>query len=324
MRHALPQANQFGRKVHHKLIHQPFTDQRAIELLACLNMQFVDLALSQVVQHGPKVHFAICTGLMDYFCALHFKSIFSNISFICGIDEYCTVSYKNISVQWRFQATVHHHQMRLAGRVCQPHIELGVVCQHGANASQHRAGASAPGMAIGAGSIGRDPLAAAIFQGGSPVQRCGNFHPHPGGFANHPAEKPNIEFARLHRTGTNFHFNACCPQSCKTFSTNQGVGIGNRGEHLFNACTCQCIAAGPRAALMRARFQRHVSCSTRDRVAPKLGILQGHDFSMGAARALGVALAKQLSIWRGNHAAHARVGRGKRYSLGSQRQGLVH
>ena len=61
----------------------------------------------------------------------------------------------------------------------QPHVEPRVVGQHGADAGQHRAGARAPGVAVGARGLAGDPLADAVGQRGAAVQRRRHLQPHP-------------------------------------------------------------------------------------------------------------------------------------------------
>ena len=80
----------------------------------------------------------------------------------------------------------------------------------------------------------------------------------------------------------------------------------------------------PAAALVGAGFQRHPGGGALDAV-PALGcIAQGHDFGVGAACTLCVALAEYGAVGGGDDAAHARVGRGQPQGLLGQAQCQDH
>lgn len=151
-------------------------------------------------------------------------------------------------------------------------------------------------MPVRAGSVRGDPLADAVVQRGLAVERGGDFHAHPGRFADHAAEKADIEFTGLCGTGADFDLYARSPQPRKALTRDQRVGVGDGGNHLLDAGCNQRVATGAGAAVVGARLQRDPSRGAGDRVAPRRRIPQCHDFGVRAAGALGVALAENTAV----------------------------
>ena len=143
-------------------------------------MQFVDLSRGQVAQQGSQIHLGAGArrwraGQVHHRGAAVFKRRLPVRVRVGGIDEHGALGRKQWRVRWGLQIAVHHHKRGLARRVQATHIKPGLVLQHGANAGEQRAGARAPGMAVGAGGLAGNPLALAIGQGGDAVQRGGGF-----------------------------------------------------------------------------------------------------------------------------------------------------
>ena len=109
-------------------------------------------------------------------------------------------------------------------------------------------------------------LAYAIFQRRCAIQRCRNFHAHPGGLADHAAEKSDVEFPRCQSHGIvrveHAHFDSRLLHSRDTLSRHQGIGVLLRHRYPGNAGFNQCIAARGSAAVMGAWLQRDVSGGT--------------------------------------------------------------
>jgi hypothetical protein len=108
-----------------------------------------------------------------------------------------------------------------------------------------------------------NPLARAVVQSSSTVQRCRHFHAHPRGFADHAAEETDVEFAGLNSQRMvrwqYLDFHARSPQFSKAVAGHQWVGVKVGRHHLFDARLNQRIAAGASAAVVRAWLQGNVS-----------------------------------------------------------------
>ena len=76
------------------------------------------------------------------------------------------------------------------------------------------------GMAVGAGVRRGDPLTLAVRQRRRAVQRGRHLHAHPGRFADHAAEKPDVEFTGFGGAGADFDFNAGGPQALEALTTD--------------------------------------------------------------------------------------------------------
>ena len=142
-----------------------------------------------------------------------------------GVNVAVPLDLEKLGTQRGFQPVVQQHQLRLALGWHEPHVELRVVRQNRADPRQHRTGASPPGMAIGAGLLGGQPLAGAVLQRCFAIQRGRQFQAHPGRAAQHAAEKADIEFARLSGAGAHFDADAGCAQAGKALPADQRIGV---------------------------------------------------------------------------------------------------
>jgi hypothetical protein len=142
-------------------------------------------------------------------------------------------------------------------------------------------------MAVGAGRLRGDPLAGAVIQRGLAVEGGGDLHPHPRGLADHAAEKPEIEFARLR--GPRGRVSTSTPggaQALEALAGHQRVGIGD-GERTTLAMPAggEGVTAGAGAALVRAGSSVTQAVAPVDGVAQGGGVAERHDFGVGACRA---------------------------------------
>ena len=284
MGHALAGAQQLGGQVQQHLVHQPFSNERAVEFVARFEVQFVDFAPGQIAQHRGQIDFATgawhvnhrhAHGLQcrSFFCVLVGRGVKPDLTCLLALAE----GFEQSGIQGDVESTVHHHQMRLARHLKAPHIELGVVFQHGANARQDGAGPGTPSMAVGA-CVGRcDPLALAILEGTLPVQRGGHFHAGPrAAHASMRLHKSDVQLARLNRDGVDRGpgFRCCTPAAakrCRPCPATCGLGVGQGGHHPADACCGQRVATRAGAPLVGAglqgspRLSRLAHC---DHVAP--------------------------------------------------------
>jgi hypothetical protein len=179
-------------------------------------------------------------------------------------------------------------------------------------------------MAIGACLRAGDPFALAVVQGGLSVQRDGRFQSHPGFALAHALQKADVEFLRKVSAWAHRHFYTCRSQLRKTLSGHQRVGVLQACHHLSDAGLDQGLGARACAPTTGAGLQRHPGGGVLWAVSALLGVPQGHDFGMGAAHRLRVALADHLALRVGQHTAHARVGRGQKQRRSRQAQCQTH
>jgi hypothetical protein len=212
----------------------------------------------------------------------------------------------------------------LAWCLDQPHVQPRVVFAHSAHAGQQGACAFAPGVAIGARRFTCDPLAEAVVQRRAAVQRDGGLQAHPRPLALHAREKPDVQFARRFGTRAAFHLDAGSPQTLSSLAGDERVGVFDGHHHASHPGIHQCVAAGWRAPMVRAGFERDDDGRAARVFAMCGGIVQGHHFSMRAARLLGVAAADHAAVGRDDHAADARIRFAQRDGICSQRECLAH
>ena len=204
-------------------------------------MDFIHVAQRQVAQHSGQVHLGAGrtwrggVWQIDHRgpAALQ-RGLARGVGSGC-VNQHLAAGPKQRCIRRGLQVAVHHHQRGLARCVDAAHIQARPVLQHGANAGQHRAGAGAPGVAVGAGRFAGDPLALAIGQGGHTVYRGSCFEAHPGRTAQHAAEKPDVQFPRGRRpcahirvvaVAGNFYRHTGRAQTHKALPGHQRVRVG--------------------------------------------------------------------------------------------------
>ena len=106
----------------------------------------------------------------------------------------------------------------------------------------------------------------------------------------------------------------------QALSCDLRIGVGHGRNHTGDACRSQRVATRPGAALVGAGLKGHPGGRALHAVTALRCIAQSHDFGMRPTRPLGVSFAQERAIWLGNHAAHARVGRGQPQRLVCQLQ----
>jgi len=262
--------------------------------VAGFDMEFVDAALAQVAQRRREIDLAAGPRQVNDGGAALLQRGPPCVVLQCRIDQSTPAVHEDLGGRRRLQAAVDDDHIGLTSRGHVPHVQARIVLEDRADARQHRAGSRTPGVAVGAGGLGCDPLAGAVVQRRLAVQRGGDFHPQPGGAACHAAEEPDIEFARFLGTGADLHVDTRCAQPRETLARDQGVRIGNGGDHLADACRDECIAARTGAAVMRAGLQRHPGRRTLHGVSARGSIPQGHDLGVRLAGTLRVPGAQHL------------------------------
>jgi len=213
--------------------------------------------------------------------------------------------------------------LREAG-FAQAHIEPRVVALHGADARQHRARPLAPDVAVSARSLAGDPLAHAVVERGAAVERDRRLHAQPRPAALHAREEADIDLARLVGEQADLNGDARRTQARNALACNQRVRVGHRDHDARDAGLDQRVAAGRRAAVVRAGFQAHAGRCAPHRLAVRSGVAQGHDFRVRSAGLLGVAAADHAAIGAGDDAADAWVGVRQPDRLLRQRQRVAH
>ena len=289
-----------------------------------LQVNFIQAALTQVAQHALQIHLLLLAGAQGDMSLLGLQGLLPTAAVKGAVNPYWTLGQKQVGVQRRFQPAVHHHQGGLARRGHGPHIHARVVFQHRANAREHRTGSGTPGMAVFACRRRGDPLADAIEQGGLPVHGGRHFEAYPGQASGHALEKTDVELARFFRPQPHLDLKPGSAQSRQALASHQRVGVFQRGHHPCHAGGHQRVAAGAGSALVGAGLQGDIRRGALDIDAALRGISQGHDFGVRLTRALRMPLAQDFTAGGGQHATHARVGRGQKQGLARQGQRLVH
>ena len=233
-------------------------------------MHFVHLAQRQVAQHSGQVHLGdgrVWRGgvwQVDHRGPAALQRSLAPSMLRGRVDQYRALGRKQGCIGRSLQVAVHHHQRRLAGSVDAAHIQARLVLEHRADTGQHRAGAGAPGVAVGARRFASNPLALAIGQGGHAVHRGSCFQAHPGRAAQHAAEKPDVEFPRRRCPDTqsrvsavvgNLHRHTGRAQPRKALPRHQRIGVGQSGYHVGNAGVDQSVTTWPGASVVGAGLQ---------------------------------------------------------------------
>src|SRR5213075_1983834 len=172
-----------------------------------------------------------------------------------------------------------------ARRLDLAHRELRVVGLHGADAGEDRAGARPPVMAVAPGFGAGDPLRAAIFQGGAPIERRGDLEAHPGPAPRHARHEADIELARLVLQQSVLERDSSRAQALGAAGRLR-IGIAHGGNHALYLFLYQQFHARRRAPRVVARLQRHV-----DGRALRIDVLQRAHFGVRTAGFLVPALA---------------------------------
>ena len=117
------------------------------------------------------------------------------------------------------------------------------------------------------------------------------------------------------------HLQASGPQLGHALTGDQGIGVDHGQHHPGDARRDHRPAAGRRAALVTAGFERHYQCAAP---GPLPGLGQGPQLGMGLAGPGVVALSHQLAIGGKHQGAHHRIGAGVAGAEGRQLQGPPH
>ena len=201
----------------------------------------------------------------------------------------------------------HHPQTRGdSNALAQTHVHTRVVGQHGAGTGQHRTGARAPALHIGACVRAGDPLRGTIGQRGAPVQAGRQLDPHERPALLDPGEKPDVQLTRGRRHQADIDHDPGLAQQRKATTGDLVERIADRTHHPRHPGLDQGQRARRRAPVMGAGFQGDVG----GRAA---GTLTGHaqrmHLGMWAAGTDMEALADHGRAM-GNHTAHHRIGPG--------------
>ena len=116
------------------------------------------------------------------------------------------------------------------------------------------------------------------------------------------------------------HFDTGGTQHGKALAAHQWIGVLHGGHYAADTGINQGLGAGAGAAGVAARLQCDISGGA---VGVGTGLAQGMHFGVRLTGAQVKALAHDLAAV-GNHAAHARVGAGRKPPLPSEVKGGLH
>ena len=136
---------------------------------------WLDAASRQVGQHGSEIGLAALVGRHLHEAGMRVGGFDGARRRAgggrgVGVDEHRAGGLQDARAGGNLGPRIDHHAQRLQRGRHQAHVEPGVVVAHRADAGQHRAGAPAPGVAVGARGLAGDPLALAVGQRRLPVQ----------------------------------------------------------------------------------------------------------------------------------------------------------
>src|SRR6185369_895806 len=189
-------AEQLRRDVDEQLVDETGGEQRCVELLAGLDVQLVDLAPAEVGDHRREVDLAARRRRERDLGAVRFERATPRAVVDRRVDEHLSRRREDARGGRRLEARIDDHAQRLAHRLDEAHVEPRVVVAHGADARQHRSGALAPGVAVGARRRAGDPLARAVGERAAAVERNRDLHAQPRPAALHPGHEADVELAR--------------------------------------------------------------------------------------------------------------------------------
>ena len=292
--------------------------------MARFHVQLVDAATRQVREHGRQVDLALCVGRDGDLGAPRFERGLAWGIGLCGVDQHGAGRVEDARGGRRLQPRVDDHAQRLARRVDQPHVEARVVVEHGAYAGQQRAGALAPGVAVGASGFAGDPLALAVLERGAAVERHCRLQPDPGPLPLHAREETDVQLARRIGLRAAVDDDAGRAQACRALAGHQRVRVFDGHHDAGHTGIDQGVAARRRAAVVRAGLQRDDDGGALCAFAMLGRVAQGHHLGVRPAGLLRVATADHAAVGRHDDAADPRVRLGQPDRLLGERQRVAH
>ena len=273
------------------------------------DVQFIDAARRQVVEHGTQVDFAIVAGLqgdLDAACLQRLTPLDGSVS---GVDQDAARCVEDPRRWRRLQTRVDDHTKRLASRLDKSHIKARVVVEHRADAGQDRTGSFSPRMSVDTRGFCGDPLTGTIVQRGPPVERHGGLHTHPWPRTDHSREEADVEFARCLAPFAVDHVDrdAGSTQACDALAGDQGVRVLHGDDHTGHTSVDEGVAARRRAAVVRTGLEGDVGGGISAVMAGLAGGAQSRHFSVGPTGFLRVPKRQNLAIRRRDDAADSRV-----------------
>ncbi|MNS34715.1 hypothetical protein D3C72_668480 [compost metagenome] len=239
------------------------------------------------------------------------------------LEERCIQRHPQAAVDQHPQRRTAHGQgclLCIQPQLIGAHGQPCVVRQHRIGAGQYHTGLRAQTLHCRARRRAGDPLAFAAFHGGSPVEAHGQLDPHERQAVFHAFQKALIKLARLAFQHAAFGGDTGLCQALQTATGDFRVRVLHRRDHAGHTGIHQCIGARRCAAVVAARFKRHVSGGATSLLT---GRAQGVDFSVGLAGALVPAFADNLPALH-DHATDPRIGVRRVMPLARQFQGTGH
>ncbi|MNF78608.1 hypothetical protein D3C84_607990 [compost metagenome] len=274
-------------------------DQHLVDVtLGQFNQQLMQIDLTVITRHDQTL------GAMR---VLLFDRDTGGDQCRASLEERCIQRHPQAPVDQHAQRRSAHGQRGLLGIQTQlvgAHGQTRAIGQHGVGAGQHHGGLSA--QTLNGRTCGRagDPLALAAFHGCPTIETHSQLDPHERQAVLHAFQKTLIELARLGFEHAAFGSNAGIGQALQTTSGNLRVRIAHRCHHPGNPGIHQCFGTRRRAAMVAARFQRHISGRAPGQLT---GGAQGVDFGVRFAGTFMPAFADDLAVTH-HHATDPRIG----------------
>ena len=200
--------------------------------------------------------------------------------------------------QW---LTTVHRQLRIT------HGQRRIVCKHRADSREYCGRPGSKTLHIRARRLGGDPFAFAAGERRAPIDTRADLDGHPRRATSHARKEPAIQLACIAFEYADRDLDSRRFELAQPAASHSWIGVRRGHDDSLQTRSEHGVDTGRRAAMMRARLERHVG-GAATRASASLG--QRIDLCMRLTGAAMPALAHHIALRVEQDAADARIRRG--------------